>query len=137
LSLDNKFLIIGRLDLIFLIYKKNLYGFWIYVVGGLWCPLRPRVVAFKRSRFYEKHSTSLKNHSKVSISCSLNESMAKVIYSVAPAMGHNKVINLCKWFIYHDKVSSSSYMLNIILFCTFKNNKLNSFSVDMGFFCFV
>ncbi|KAJ0926783.1 putative histone deacetylase [Helianthus annuus] len=43
-----------------------------------------------RSRLFQKHSISLKKHSKVSISCSLNESTTKVIYSVAPAMGHNK-----------------------------------------------
>ncbi|KAI3798024.1 hypothetical protein L1987_33290 [Smallanthus sonchifolius] len=58
--------------------------------GGLWFPLGPRVVSFVRSRFFQKHPTSLKNRSKVSTSCSLNESSAEVIYSVAPAMGHNK-----------------------------------------------
>ncbi|KAF5768094.1 putative histone deacetylase [Helianthus annuus] len=61
-----------------------------FLGGGVSFPLGPRVVSLMRSRFFQKHSTSLKKHSKVSISCSLNESTAKVIYSVAPAMGHNK-----------------------------------------------
>ncbi|KAI3829317.1 hypothetical protein L1987_03437 [Smallanthus sonchifolius] len=63
-------------------------------IGGLWFPFGPRVVSLVRSRFFQKHPTSLKNHSKVSTSCSLNESSAKVIYSVALAMGHNKEAHL-------------------------------------------
>lgn len=78
------------------LYKTSFHLF----VGGMRFSLRPRV-----GMCGHQHGLVLfmRKYSKASISCSsdrlnvphgINESTAKVIYSVAPAMGHNKVINL-------------------------------------------
>ncbi|KVI08185.1 Histone deacetylase domain-containing protein [Cynara cardunculus var. scolymus] len=76
--------------------------------GGVKFPLEPPVgrwehhhswISLMRSQLFRKHPTSFRKCSTDSISClsehlsapcKTNESTAKVIYSVAPAVGHNK-----------------------------------------------
>ena len=98
---------------------------FIYFEGGVQFPpvgmLKHQysLISLMRSRFFRKHPTSYRECSPASISClsenlnatcKTNEVTAKVIYSVAPAVGHNQVVNqFCVYAIDFFIKSSKDY----------------------------